>query len=553
MKKLFTLVALLACFMGANAAKYTTIVDAEVDYSTMPDGDASTIRFYGWGASQQAKDRLSIKNGCLHFESSEVTLNDQGEETGWLCQFHPIGGVDAEAGVVYTLHFKIKGDHNENVSMLGFGQTPYGQFPITDQWVEGTVDYECVPDGNGNISGDILMQCGSYVGTWDIAYLKITHEEKEAKPVTWQNIVKNGDASTPWANPAMDAHDGQNGTVCAWSKEWGTLMNGTNADAGGAAIPEVHTANIENGVFVSHAKKVEPALLWASEGDLWGQHHNVGDEMPDNTWQNQFWIMFPKALADGEQYKLKFDYKASKAVSVPTQDHTAPGDYLGGGKVGNLSFTTEWQTYEKVLTAAAGVQSLAFNLTGDGTNWKEDVDFYFDNIEVSLMVLDEGLFVAPANPAAGIDYDLDEAISCDYDPSAEAYVLTVGEKGKPETWISEVMISTVRGNDRAFKAASLKPDASVEIDGTDPEQWISYEVSNGAKIKLPAAGVWQISIATDTSEMNFLMLEGESLGIENVSANNNKANTVSYNLAGQRVTKNFKGIVVKNGKKYFAK
>ena len=330
-------------------------------------------------------------------------------------------------------------------------------------------------------------------------------------------------------------------------------MNGTNADAGGAAIPEVHTANIENGVFVCHAKKVEPPLLWASEGEQWGQTHQAGDEMPDNTWQNQFWIMFPKALADGEQYKLKFDYKASKAVSVPTQDHTAPGDYLGGGKVGNIAFTTEWQTYEKVLTAAAGVQSLAFNVTGDGTNWKEDVDFYFDNIEVSLMKLDEGLFVAPANPAAGIDYDFDEAISCDYDPSAEAYVLTVGEKGKPETWINEVMISTVRGNDRAFKAASLKPDASVEIDGTDPEQWISYEVSNGAKIKLPAAGVWQISIATDTSEMNFLMLEGESLGIENVSANNNKANTVSYNLAGQRVTKNFKGIVVKNGKKYFAK
>ena len=541
MKKLFTLVALLACFMGANAAKYTTVVDAEVDFSTF--SEFSQIPFASWRGSESAFARLSLQDGCLHFQSSEAT------DPSWDCQFFPIGGVDAEVGVVYTLHFKIKGDHDGNVSMLGFGQTPYGQFPITTSWVEGTVSYEAT-----NNDGNILMQCGDWVGSWDIAYLKITHEEKEQKPVTWENIVKNGDASVAWANPNMDAHDDQNWTVCAWSKEWGTLMNGTNADAGGAAIPEVHTANMEGGVFVSHAKKVDPALLWASEGDLWGQHHNVGDEMPDNTWQNQFWIMFPKALADGEQYKLKFDYKASKAVSVPTQDHTAPGDYLGGGKVGNVAFTTEWQTYEKVLTAAAGVQSLAFNLTGDGTNWKEDTDFYFDNIEVSLMVLDEGLFIAPANPAAGLDYDFDEATKVDYDETEGLYVLTVGELDKPDTWVNEVMISTVRGNDRAFKAAALKPDlGEAGIDGKDPDQWFSYAVSNGAKIQLPVAGVWKISIDTDMQQMNFLWLGGESLGIENISTNNNKANTVSYNLAGQRVSKDFKGIVVKNGKKYFAK
>jgi len=546
MKKLFTLVALLACFMGANAAKFIEVVDAEVDFSTMPDGDASTIHFYGWGASDQAKERLSIKNGCLHFESTEPTMgtNDQGElvEIGWLCQFHPIGGVQAEVGVTYTLHFKIKGDHNENVSMLGFGQTPYGQFPITDQWVEGTVDYECT-----SASGDILMQCGSYVGTWDIAYLKITHEEKEAKPVTWENIIKNGDASSAWANPDMDAHDAQNSTVCAWGKEWGYRMEEQNNDAQGHPMtPVPHPAKIENGAFVCHAKAVEPEMVFESDGQYsWGATWKAGESMPHNTWQNQFWIMFPRPLADGEPYKLEFEYKASKAVTVSTQDHTAPGDYLGGGKVGNLNFSTDWQPYSKELTAANGVQSLAFNVTGDGQNWKQDIDFYFRNIKVSLMVLDEGLFVAPAGS------DLDEAFSFDYDESQSLYVATVGTPGDEESWVNSVQISTVRGNDRAFKAASLKIEG--EITGNDPEEWLTYGVANGAKITLPARGVWQISIDTEMQQMNFLMLEGESLGIENVSANNNKANTVSYNLAGQRVTKNFKGIVVKNGKKYFAK
>ena len=93
MRKLFTLVALMAMFLGANAK---TIIDAEVDFSKFEDGDASTIKFYGWGASDEAKARLSIKNGCLHFESTEATTNS------WDAQFHPIGGVVADEGTVYT-------------------------------------------------------------------------------------------------------------------------------------------------------------------------------------------------------------------------------------------------------------------------------------------------------------------------------------------------------------------------------------------------------------------------------------------------------------------
>ncbi|MCQ2255915.1 MAG: hypothetical protein MJZ29_10500, partial [Bacteroidaceae bacterium] len=136
MKKLFTLIALLAMFMGAKAE---TIKDAEVIFS-----EVTEIPRFSWGGSESAFARLSLQDGCLHFHSEEAT------DPSWDCQFFPIGGVDAEPGVTYTLHYKVKGDHNGNVSMLGFGQTPYGQFAITTDWVEGTVDYECT-EANGNI------------------------------------------------------------------------------------------------------------------------------------------------------------------------------------------------------------------------------------------------------------------------------------------------------------------------------------------------------------------------------------------------------------------
>ena len=205
MKKVFTLLALLTCFLGAKAVE---IVDAQVDFSQY--NDISEWNFpYGWGGSESAKARLSIQDGCLHFESTEAT------DPSWDCQFFPIGFDGADTDVVYTVYFKIKGDHAGNVSMLGFGQTPYGQFAITTDWVEGTVDYVAT-----NTDGNILMQCGDWVGSWDIAYLKITHEGKEERPVEWIEQLTNGDAEKAWADPEIRFNDQEkNFTICAYPED----------------------------------------------------------------------------------------------------------------------------------------------------------------------------------------------------------------------------------------------------------------------------------------------------------------------------------------------
>ena len=54
----------------------------------------------------------------------------------------------------------------------------------------------------------------------------------------------------------------------------------------------------------------------------------------------------------------------------------------------------------------------------------------------------------------------------------------------------------------------------------------------------------------------FFFLGGETTGISNVdvNANNNfDANAPMYNLAGQKVTKSYKGVVIQNGKKFMNK
>ncbi len=477
MKKLFTLLALLTCFMGAKAIE---IVDAEVDFSKY--NDISEFQFAGWGASESAKARLSIKDGCLHFDSQEAT------EPSWDCQFHPIGGVDAEVDVTYTLHFKIKGSVAQNVSMLGFGQTPYGQFPITTEWVEGTVDYVCTDAAGGNL----LMQCGDYVGSWDIAYLKITHEGKEQKPVQWQNFLVNGDAEGEYGDPA-----------CAFAKVYDPLAE-TQPDP----TPAVIEAEADgNKVFAVHTVPVDPPLVWDSDGEQWGTQHKAGDPKPDNAWQNQFWVNLPKTVKEGTPLKMTFKYKASKAASADLQTHTTPGAYLGGFTPGSLNFGTDWTEFSQEFTAPSNdFQSLAFNL-GVGEQYKDDIVFYFDDLTVSTMVLDEGYFVASMNTETGlVEYDLDNATQFVYDEVEDAYVATVGTKGDKDSWVNQVMISTVRGNDKAFKGATIKVSGSIPNG-----EYVAYVDGSNGKIDLPAAGVWTIAIAPEDGLIKFTQVEGEEI------------------------------------------
>ena len=472
MRKLFTLFALLTCFLSANAKEF---VDAEVDFSKYTD--ISEFKFFGWGASDEAKARLSIQDGCLHFQSEEAT------DPTWDCQFHPIGGFTPEVGVVYTLHYKVKGSKNENISLLGLGQTPYGQFPITTEWVEGTFDYECT-EANGNL----LMQCGGYVGSFDIAYLKITHEGKEERPVQWQNILVNGDA------------EGEFGEVpCFQTKEFGMNL-------GEDGQPSIHNGEIMdeggNKIFVCHSKAVDPVIVFEEDTELWGTQYKAGDPKPDNAWQNQVWFVLPRAAKDGEQFKLSFKYKASKACKVSTQDHKEPGAYLGGGSYGEINFTTEWQEYSKEFSAAGTMQSIALNLGQE--IYTEDVDFFFDDIEVSEMVLDHGWFVTAKNTNSGmVDYDFDTATEFTYDEGEEAYVATVGKAGDQDSWVDEIMISTVRGNSKAFKSATIKATISAV------DTWTNYETGSNAKIKLPAAGVWNIYVDDVLNQIMAEQVEGD--------------------------------------------
>lgn len=476
MKKLFTFFVFLACFLGTKAVE---IVDFTVDYTQV---GKSTV---GWKADMIQSDWITGDEDGLHLYNPEVTTNFYDYQL-WI-----FNNAALEVDENYTV--KIVAKVSDGSAKVRCRVGDWGGGISGEVEVSSTEYQEYILTGKATTaSNGLLVQFGDYVGTVSFKSVTITHEGKEQRPVTWQNILTNGDAEGEFGEPA-----------CVQSKEFGM-----NLDENGA--PQVHAAEITddggNKVFVCHAKEVNPVIVFEEETDLWGTIYQPGDPKPDNAWQNQFWVVLPRAAKDGEQFKLSFRYKASRAAKVSTQDHTTPGNYLGGGSYGDLNFTTEWQEYSKEFSAAGTMQSIAFNLGQE--IYTEDVDFFFDDVKVEEMVLDHGLFIASANTETGtVAYDFDNAVEFtdgeDDEDGFEVKVATIGKVGDKDSWVNEVMISTVRGNDKAFKAATIK--ATVRKPGV----YVDYTEGSNGKIKLPAAGVWQVFIDEEMKQMKFKQLEGD--------------------------------------------
>ena len=106
MKKLFTLVALLTCFMGAQAK---TVVDAEINFAEQ------TAVNWAWGGLVEGAV-LDIQDGCLHYSSPGLP---EGANP-WDSQFvlNGLAGINVEVGVDYTFEMEIKGSAAGNWQLM---------------------------------------------------------------------------------------------------------------------------------------------------------------------------------------------------------------------------------------------------------------------------------------------------------------------------------------------------------------------------------------------------------------------------------------------------
>ena len=544
MKKLFTLIAFLTCFLGAKAGE--VIVDKTVDYTSFTGFPYYVMgyvpEFYGDGMTDLGGGYKYVTLDNEDGESSDVIVKTQaGVEYyrievpgGTWHQYFIANGIATEVGGSYTVTALVKANKACSIPLQmrwSWGADPASasaDVPQSDDFVEVTWEFSGI-DGT---SCDLIAQPNTDAEiVWKS--LKVTHEQEEGVVQTWlQMITDNGNAAAPegdgkyvgdaefgaWPSWALELTDGINanwrtdraGEICAWA-----LTMGTNFDDQNTAISEdsprarpypapieAEAGNESNHVFAVHVTQIAP----------------IEAPTPDENsvaWSNQFWIESPKTWKAGTKIRIKFRYKASTNCNVGTQIHKLfPSDYLYWHAFDDIAFTTEWQEFNKTIdfdSNTGGGASLCFNLNADATNGRTaPIDFYFDDLSWEVLKLDDGLFVASADTRDGTPaYDLNGAKEFVLDPEDEegkVLYAVVGKQGDESSWVNELMISTVRGDKSAFNSATIS--AKGDVKNAD---WMGYESKSQAKIKLPAAGVWKIEADTTTYEICFTQIEGEEI------------------------------------------
>ena len=522
MKKVFTLLALLTCFLGANAqgGKWEQVYS--IDYSThtgfpffvmgyVPEFDNGYMTDFGAAYRYATQEELD-GDGDAKWKDGETSVGTVKTEGGteyqkvtganpYWHQYFIADGIPTTIDGKYKVVAKVKASAACSINVnMGWGWGGGQQAGTSVAIPEGS-DFQEVEwqyEGIGGSSCNLVAQPGTVTETIEWLSVTVYEWKKEGtRPQIWLQDIENGDAEKSWADLGLadvkfDDMD-NNYKICAWGKE---RMVNVNADGGWDPFPatiEVEEGNPSNHVFVVHGKAA------TTDGDA-------------AAWDNQFWIQSKHAWKSGTKLKIKFRYKASKDVKVATQTHKQkPSDYLIWHFIGDIDFTTEWKTYEGTVTMAddmADGWSIAFQLN---QNDKDPIDFYFDDLSWEYLQLDDGFFVSgiDTNTNPKFEYnDLDNAIQFEEGESADGtpcLIAVVGEKGNSATYVDQLMISTTRGDDAAYKGATLKPAGKVK---NDPDDWQEYTASSNARLDLPGLGVWKIYLDTEYKSIAFEMLEG---------------------------------------------
>ena len=108
------------------------------------------------------------------------------------------------------------------------------------------------------------------------------------------------------------------------------------------------------------------------------------DDMVDAAWDTQFWLYFPDTpMKEGDSWEVSMEVRADKEASASTQTHVGPGGYIHWAAIGNVTFTTDWNTYTASGTVDASMNTgnaIAFNLN-DFANANK---YYFDSMSFKI-------------------------------------------------------------------------------------------------------------------------------------------------------------------------
>lgn len=507
MKKLSFMVAAILVFASApKVLMAAPAVMAEqaatedvVDYTF----DWTSQKAYNMWAPDEVKKNISVsKEDGLSVKNETATDN-------WVIQYQLGNNVPLLKGTDYSIEIVMKGSvaGHATVAMGSWGVLgTTSRVEFTDQYATYTLPYTSAYEGNGFI----LMQSGEFVGTISVKSIKVVHSEKATTRYTLN--LANVDYTTADATPAGG---------------WG---NGLKSEI------------VDNACVISHGETTNP-------------------------WDAQ--VNFENVYPKGATIKLSMEVKGSMEGSISAGLQN-PNGFKGCGDFPEIKLTTDYQKVDvSTMCSGEGAKRLLLNLGKyAGTVSIKNLKIVAEGVKQESLTIPSSSFATYA-ASYPVDYkklgltayavklnDAKNAVELTEISGVVPAGVAVLLKGKADTEYALDKVdrwSPVSTDLKASDGTATSSDKTAvyglaTVNGQDG----FYKAFDGKTI--PAkCGYLEVAKTAGAAFFSLGDITGNTTGIADVKAETVKADAQMYNLAGQKVGKGYKGIVIKNGKKMILK
>lgn len=510
MKKLSFMVAAILVFASApKVLMAAPAVMAEqaatedvVDYTL----DWTKQSAYNMWAPDEMKENISVSvdNG--------LSVNNKTATDNWKIQYQLGNNVPLLKGTDYSIEIVMKGSvaGHATVAMGSWGEGNFGttqKVDFTDQYKTYTLPYTSAYEGNGFI----LMQSGEFVGTISVKSIKVVHSEKATTRYTLN--LANVDYTTADATPAG-----------GWGKGFKSEI-------------------VDNACVINHGETANP-------------------------WDAQ--VNFENVYPKGATIKLSMEVKGSEdgSISAGLQN---PNGYKGCGEFPAINLTTDYQKIEvSTLCSGEGAKRLLLSVGKyAGSVSIKNLKIEAEGVKQESLTIPSSSF---ATYAASYPVDYDKL-------GLKAYAVKLND-AKDGVEFTEIPGVVPAGVPVLLKGDANKEYALDKLDGWSPVS-TDLKASDGTSASKDETTLYALStvdgvtafypvkqnsaipakrcyleVKSTSPKAAFYSLGtnfGETTGISSVENKVEKADAPVYNLAGQLVGKGYKGLVIKNGKKFVIK
>ena len=467
---------------------------------------------YNMWAPDEMKENISVS------ENNGLSVNNKTATDNWKIQYQLGNNVPLLKGTDYSIEIVMKGSvaGHATVAMGSWGEGNFGttqKVDFTDQYKTYTLPYTSAYEGNGFI----LMQSGEFVGTISVKSIKVVHSEKATTRYTLD--LANVDYTADGATPAG-----------GWGKDFKSEI-------------------VDNACVISHGETTNP-------------------------WDAQ--VNFENVYPKGATIKLSMEVKGSEdgSISAGLQN---PNGYKGCGEFPAINLTTNYQKVEvSTLCSGEGAKRLLLsvgkyagsvsikNLKIEAEGVKQEsltipsssfatyaayypVDYANSDLEAYAVKLNDAKDGVVFTKISGV-VPAGVPVLLKGDANKE-YVLNKADGGSSVSTDLKMSDGTATSTDASASTDAATLYALSTVDGVTA----FYPVKKNSKI--PAKRCY-LEVKSTSPKAAFYSLGtnfGETTGISSVENKVEKADAPVYNLAGQLVGKGYKGLVIKNGKKFVIK